>query len=325
MASFELWIGDIYEELALECQAHNDSAILIDQSNLKQCLDSPPKIAYTSLADLKDLQSLLDLCRLADHIHYYPPVSWSDADNKGVSKQKYWSEYVIRSMAGRAKITGNPVVDPDQIILKSDMLANYRRTNQLQGWAVGCSITVGVGVDQDQCWHRLFFDKIGLDYSVLAKSASSISWQSDQICRSDLKKGDLVVWAMTCPVRRSLFVSGELKHITGRSFGKDPSLLEKINPDDLTNDDLLYQHVMSVRRAYNYCKKSGADLLILGVLWDFSGVLYLADVPNSQQDMIWPESFKDIGSDGEHPGAKHHADLAKKFLLMYNMVSGKQI
>jgi hypothetical protein len=318
MALFELWVGDIYEELATMCQSQHKSAILIDQSNLDHCLKSPPEVAYTSLADIGGIQNLLYLCRTANHIHYYPPRIWSDQLNNGKSQQKYWTEYVLKSLTDQIKITGSDIIEPDHDLLRSDMLLDHRCTDTAQGWAVGCSVTSGTGVEIEQTWHRSFFNTLKLQYSLLAKSGSSIIWQSDQICRSDLRKGDVVAWAITSPERRPLFDNNKLTHVTVRAFERDPSLLDKISPDDLTSTDLLYQNVMAVRRAYNYCLKAGADLLVLGVLYDFQGVLHLAGIPNSRPDLIWPETFEDLGSDGEHPGPQHHKNLAKKFFLMYN-------
>lgn len=320
MTSFELWLGDVDEYLSQQCQFSYPDAVLIDSTNVHQYLTSPPQIGYTSLGDIGDLQNLLDLCRKAHHIHYCPPGKWSDQDRDGKSSQKFWTEYILQSiiLTSDIEITNFKVIDQEYSCLESDMLIEHRKTDSRQGWAIGCSITAGFGVLPEQRWQHLLYQDLELEYSTLAAGGSSIVWQSDQICRSDIRKNDLVIWAMPSPDRKCIFSHGKLMHVNAGSFKTDPSLLELIKPDDLTSQDLLYQNIMAIRRVKNYCHKIGAELLVIGVLYDFQGVLAMCDLPNRFHSLIWPETFFDLGTDGEHPGPKHHSYLAKKILSMYN-------
>lgn len=320
MTSFELWLGDVGEYLSQRCQFSYPDAVLIDSTNVHQYLTSPPQIGYTSLGDIGDLQNLLDLCRKAHHIHYCPREKWSDQDRDGKSSQKFWTEYILQSiiLTSDIEITNFNVIDQEYSCLESDMLKEYRKTDLRQGWAVGCSITVGIGVLPEQRWQHLLYQDLGIEYSTLATGGSSIGWQSDQICRSDIRENDLVVWAMTAPERKCMFFNSEVIHVTVNSLKSNPSLLEIVDPDDLTSQDLLYQNVMAIRRAHSYCLKAKATLLIIGVLYDFQGILAMSKVPNSFYSLIWPETFIDLGTDSKHPGPKHHSYLAKKILSMYN-------
>jgi hypothetical protein len=201
-----------------------------------------------------------------------------------------------------------------------------RVSDNSQMWAVGCSITQGVGVELHDTWRHQLSTYLGLPYTNLSLQGSSVLWQSDQICQSDIRSGDVVFWALTSHSRLPVIKQNkELFHLCSGGYQINHSLTAEFPPDLLDNDTLLYHNVMAIRRAYNFCNKQGAKLLILGVAYDHANLYQYYQVPEYRYYVDGLDGWVDHGTDNQHPGPKQHQLFVEEFKKMYKeFVDGYQ-
>ena len=104
---------------------------------------------------------------------------------------------------------------------------------------------------------------------------------------------------------------------------------------NLMSENTFYTHLYSIERAINFCNKCQARLILFGILTDFGMARYLAGKENYYQyvteyssqltgykkviaSLVGPfdakNHFKDIGTNGTHPGPEQHK-LYADFLL----------
>ena len=201
----------------------------------------------------------------------------------------------------------------------SDFLQDKRKTDQSQLWIVGCSIAHGVSVQPEQSYKEIVSHKLNLTYSDLSCPGSSITWQSDQICRSDIRSSDVIFWGLTTQDRIPVFYLDKVMHLNNHTYVIYPKLNSKFPLELLDNDTLTYHNILAVRRAYNFCQKINAKLVILGLMHDPNNVFVHYDVPVFQQiGRPQPDSFVDFGADKMHPGPEQHKIYANKFLELYS-------
>jgi hypothetical protein len=183
-----------------------------------------------------------------------------------------------------------------------------------QFWAAGCSVTVGVGVDTHQTWKEIVSRTIQLPYSDLSAEGSSVIWQSDQICQSEIMQGDLVLWALTVPPRLPVIKQLSLFHLTPGEYAYDKSIDKQFPIDLLLHPTLMYHNIQAIRRANNFCTRIGAKLIVMSVLYDAENAAKLYGIPNYHQMCQSPQQWLDLGSDKLHPGPQQHQAMADKFI-----------
>jgi hypothetical protein len=187
-----------------------------------------------------------------------------------------------------------------------------------QLWCVGCSITHGVGISADERYGVVIADHLKLPVSFLTASGSSIEWAADQICRSDIRSGDIVVWGLTSHYRLSYYELNSLKHIHSGMYRINPSLKDTVPPARLDSDDNFYHQLTDVFKVINFCNKVGVTLILANLLDDLipkyitnhPGFIQLNAKPNCDPEIM----FKDLGTDKVHPGPKMHRYYADKIL-----------
>jgi hypothetical protein len=162
--------------------------------------------------------------------------------------------------------------------------------------------------------------KLDLPYSDLSLSGSSIIWQSDQICRSDLRFGDIVFWGVTGPHRVPLFDNGEIIHMHAHTHSYLPELRSKFSIELIDNDTLLYHNVLAIRRAYHFCQKIGAKIVMLGLVNDHDSQYLHYRVPVFRLLKPIHQQWVDRGTDNMHPGPEQHKIFAQEFVDFYNQL-----
>ena len=310
--SITLFVGDVTSEVAESATLHDADAQLITTTNLNFL---GPGTYYTSLADCGRLENFSYVCEQAHEIFYVTVPTWSDANKANFSEQKKWTEFVLTYFKQTKPVHNLPTS------ITTSWLQSTRSAEH-QFWAVGCSITAGVGVNPDQAWPDLVSKELKTPYTNLSHTGSSIIWQSDQICRSDIRSGEIVFWAVTGPDRMPIMMPDQtLMHLTTAKFLKNDYAISKLSPDLLRNDTLTYHNILAVRRAYNYCQKIGALMVPIGVCYDIDNVYTHYDIPHYYQMIQWGiKDYVDLGSDHSHPGPKQHKLFAEKFLSQYKKV-----
>lgn len=310
--SIVLFVGDITSEVLDAAIKYDDNAQLLIEKNLNNLL---PGTYYTSLADCGSLENLSKVCSQSAEIYYIQPIRWSDTDKNNVSEQKKWTELILYYFC-QTKTVHN-MTEPTI----NNWICDYRQ-HEKQFWVAGCSVTEGAGVKKEQAWPELISKELMLPYSNLSRDGSSIIWQSDQICRADIRADEIVFWGVTSNQRMPILrPDGSLLHLTATNFSNDPYIVNKLTPEILDNNTLYYQNILAVRRAYNYCQKIGAYLVPLGLLNDFENIYTQYNVPAFYQLIQWGiNSYIDLGDDNLHPGPEQHKIFAKEFLSHYRKI-----
>lgn len=314
-----IFLGDVNDSVTAEAKKLDQSAYLLDRSNYKEFLQQKTNkntVVYTSLGDLpKDLKVVYHILLQADQIVYCPPDQWSDRKqldilDPGKSIQGL-TEIMLSMLPDSIQIINyNPIV-PDAVILR-----DQRKTNDPQIWNVGCSITHGVGVAPDQRFGQLLSDELNLPCSFLTRPGSAIDWAADQILRSDIRKGDIVIWGITSPDRFTYIHDNKLlAGVTAQSYESFPEYEKIVSFKNLYVQNTFYRHFYAIQQVTNFCKKIKAHLILVGLM---SGGYSIQRLINAQKNYVsvdYEYNFKDLsietkyidlGTDNEHPGPQQH-------------------
>jgi hypothetical protein len=311
-----VYVGDVTEYLAHLAFKHDPNALLITVDNHENLSSGT---YYVNLGDLKNLNQLGTVLRQADHIIYAPPERWSDSIF-GSSRMKEWTEDYVSTFA----TDSSKIIDGLQFqdLKTPEMLdiADVRQGAEPQIWIAGCSISHGVGVDQNQRYGKIISQELGMHASFLTCPGSSVSWAADQILRSDIRKKDVIFWGVTGASRFTHWndIDNKIQHCTASEWEQRKTYLQQIiHKKFLTSDHMIYQCVNSINQVHNVCNKLGIKLiigtLIAGLekyLRNLSGFLPLGGIHGRNPEDIYP----DLGTDNLHPGPITHRYYADKML-----------
>jgi hypothetical protein len=301
-------VGDITDYLAQEAIRLDPLAKLITQANSKNLTDG---VYFTSLGDFEDLYEFVKTLEQAQHLIYCPPDSWGDKKQTD-SSMKFWTEYYLLYFLNKKQISGQDklplMLEEKQIMLE---LADIRKTSTQQLWVAGCSVSHGVGVDSDQRYGQLLAQKLDLPVSFLTREGSSVQWAADQILRSDVRAGDIVVWGVTSFARMPFYRDRRILNINATYYDKNPKFNSTIPIERLDDDNMVYRNLASINAVINFCAKVKAQLFLFGLLVDIHALKWTADLPNYTQLYgcfgFDQGLYLDVGADHEHPGPNMHA------------------
>lgn len=225
-------------------------------------------------------------------------------------------------------------------------LADERKSDAPQVWTAGCSFALGVGVDAHQRYGQIVAETLGMEVSFLSILGSSIPWAADQILRSDIRKGDIVIWGLTNISRYVTFKNNIFVNVLPETFTMNLKPIElatysgetrqhvidyyknyqqgidqwsdkdkKQMESDLLNEDRLMQAVQSIHQVNNFCNKVGAEFVVF---------IHHLNLPEFQQFVIDRisnlDSYLDArpevdkGTNGTHPGPLSHKRWAEDIL-----------
>ena len=145
-------------------------------------------------SDCGNIENFVQACKKSKEIYYCPPVQWSDPDADNKLSMKEQTERVLHYFR-QFKDVHNFSKQTQPSWLQNN------RVSEQQFWVVGCSITSAIGVSATNKWPFYISEELNLPYTDLSAPGSSIIWQSDQICRSDIRPGEIVFWGVTGPSR----------------------------------------------------------------------------------------------------------------------------
>jgi hypothetical protein len=337
--SVRIYVGDVTQELAKSAKSYNPTAFLIDHSNYKEFLTteySSDIVVFTALGDLpKDLEIFYNILLKADEIVYFPPNHWS-------GNQVLTNVDPTMSIQGLTEnillIISNhrPVENIEVCYLKNHLakLVDLRKTDKSQLWIAGCSISHGTGVDPGQRYGQLIAKELGLECSFLTKPGSSIQWAADQLLRSDIRPGDVVVWGITDSCRLSYVYNNQyLPGINCNTYTEYPEI-EKIVPfSELFSENTLYNNICSIEKVINFCKKIDVNLGMLGILPTMPNFYrYIKSKPgyiDFPYKIKWrnnstKEQYQDLGTDNEHPGPVQHQHYKTFIQNHFNIFNQQQ-
>lgn len=316
MKKITLFVGDCDESLAQTAKQFDCEAVLVDQNNCTNFINSASGFTgYTSLADLpKDLSIFYNLLLKSDSIVYCPPTIWSD--RKGIS-----IEYPTTSIQGltewflkhihklKNNVSGLDFTTFDKS--KYLRLIETRKTDKENLWVVGCSTTLGIGIDPQHRYGSILSKLLNLPVSFLAAPGASISWAADQILRSDIKSNDIVVWGLTAEERLTFWDERKdnVVHITNQFDEVDQLSADAISQLVLHKTNLA-NAIQKVHEVVNFCNKVNAKLLIFNIHSSESLAMHIYNINNFFLFVYPTQQFIDVGFDQFHPGPKQHQEYA---------------
>lgn len=320
MTETVLFVGDVTPDLAERAKQFDSTAILLDSNNYPRAKNY--KVAYTSLGDLPDDNVLWQLLQQFEKIVYVQPSHWQVqlTPNNVFDNIQTLTEYLLFKInKERHNVSG---IDDKQYCKNNyTTLADTRKTNNQQLWFAGCSFTVGKGVKPEENYGTLIKNHYNLPASFLASVGSSITWAADQILRSDIRAGDVVVWGLTEHQRFAQWSThNQVEHLNSSSIDRvhdeDFDVPKNVLLRNITSDTLLYQAVIHVHQVVNYCNKVGAKLFIVGFLSNSELEFALHNVNEFVQyshrtEHLTKHNWEDLGNDQVHPGPKQHQLFAK--------------
>lgn len=281
-----VYVGDASIDFAQKITSLHSDAILLTSANFQSW--PTHDYVYTSVADL-ETDEFLDLCTHAARVIY---IELSD-------RQLYYSTNQLLLGVTATRPVENFAVAPkyDKYLYLDD----YRKTEEPQLWCAGCSFTYGEYVREDQRYPTLLAAALGRQLSLLAKPARSILWAADQLLRSDIRSGDIVVWGLTTHHRMPYWQDKEHHMIAnGSSF--------PVSVSRLVEEDVVCRNIKAIAQVINFCKKAKANLYLLGLL-DVG--YHTTQWFDTEHYIPFFKKSLDFGSDGVHPGPLQHQHYAE--------------
>lgn len=209
----------------------------------------------------------------------------------------------------------------DQIFkFNCDRHLSERTTNDPVLWVAGCSFSSAVGVESNERWGHLVATELRLEEVNIAQGGASITFAADQILRSDIRRGDRVIWGLTTVARVDHVQSNGLYRSCTFDHAKKRNVFDLYTVDYFDSLTQQIQYVKAVKQVVNFCQKIGADLVVADMLCDRKTIVdYLKQLPNyvgcfNDLGLYSKLDFIDIGTDGMHPGPLHHQKYATEII-----------
>ena len=303
---------------------------LLDYKNFKKEILNPDLQDYhTSIDDIR-IQNIQKVCESAAEIvvvnmSIYHMCNF-DSDNTSMNYAYNRLLYTLNNLS--SKVVGLDGFLKDVNLQKFNKLTNTRHTNSQVLWTAGCSFTYGVGVEQTQRWAHHLSNQLNLPEITLSMNGASIRWAADQILRSDIRSGDIVVWGITTAQRVEFAEEWQLTSNTVAN-----AVREKLQTwvhqnieyfDTTTHLSLCCQEILHVM---NFCEKIGVELYLVNLLnielipvvfKDYKNFIDLTD------DLPITETLEylDLGTDRLHPGPKQHKMYADR---IFNLITKNRL
>ena len=342
MTDLIIFIGDIDESVASIATATDASAMLIDCSNYQYFLDNKlsANALYTSLGDLPaNLDIIYDILDKADKIVFCPPKIWSDRKTidftNVISSIQGLTEYTLfRINSIKHNVYNLDLTKYHINIKKITALTDIRKSDKPQLWVAGGSDTAGYGINSDDRYGIILANKLKMPCSILADNGVPMSWIADQILRSDIRSGDIVIVG-TVPENRLVIWSDSISKLVSFSIHSGPEKYMSIDISKsameqfLVSNHMFYENITHLYQIVNFCRKVGAKPMILGLMMSHSSNICLTNIPEfiKYTNLELPDDHfidHDSGGDGGHPGPKQHqlyADFCQSALKQLNYIN----
>lgn len=316
-------VGDVSSSLSDFAHSICSTAYLVNHENINQ---NHVGVVYTSLGDIGKPAEFYRLLSNATEITFYDPEHWSDKKTEVDRFSLAWFTKYYIMCASRQNHTK---VYPSIYHSWAPEPLAPRRTDGRQLWISGCSTTVGIGVHPDQCYTNLLATKLQLPVSVLAESGASIAWMTDQLLRSDLRSGDIVILGATTYHRLTVHDGQQVRHIGPNQFLSHSKEFKEITLEQFDSPTRIYESIRSIRQLINVCNKLEIQLVIIGIhanlelsadLCQYPNFIFCHGTAGTDLRSEWLDTGFDIN---RHPGPQTHqmyADLiVSRLHSLYNI------
>ena len=289
-----------------------------------------PKVGYTGPREFSNKLNFTSLILSAKEIIYDPSTLTDkvDLDNPAGSDKGIIEVNLLLAKQENIKVSEFIPVLQSQINEKKSIYLDLADTRKLidgpQLWCAGCSFTHGIGVTVNQRYSTILSKKLKMPLNSLTHSGSSVNWAADQLLRSDIRKGDIVIWGITEVSRFPMVRGGKLFHVTAGGKDKFEKFEKEYLMYRLTDDDnSRYDAIKVIEQVTNFCDKIGARLILFGILTTPTDLIYLKDNTYYYDYMNRINSnYIDLGTDDDHPGPLQHKEYAR---VLLNKLSGRKI
>lgn len=290
----------------------------------------------STLLDCKNCQKSIDSTVIAD---YHTCIA--DISSKNISLAIRNSKKIViydidftnfTSDSGRllTELTIISNIDVEFVNCKTIEVSTINKLNQVRAsseqvlWVAGCSITAGFGVDESERYGKLLSNRLNLSEVLLAKGGSSILFSADQLLRSDIRVGDIVVWGLTSIPRVEVCDNLDFKSITVSSYDTVDESLQYWDLDFFQSPTQSLIQIRMILQVINFCKKIGTRLYLAN-LYDLTWIPvvfggynnFINFATNFDVDSPFIPTFIDYGNDQLHPGPKQHQYYAEK---IFNLI-----
>lgn len=288
----------------------NTNLLYLHQQNLVKIIDHADSLdCYTSAEDLF-CENISVACDHAKEIHVVELDQDVKINNNNCFLYGRLFNQLIRNK--------NKVYNFD-FTKNFNQLLGARSTSDPVLWTVGCSVTFGLGLNsKQQRWGALLAEKMNINEITLSKSGSSIFYAADQVLRSDIRNGDVVVWGLTNVPRIEVSRDWNFDNNTIADYQQLEKDMQYWNLDYFESETQVLKAIRNILQVKNFCYKMNAKLYLVNLLdisWigvAFSNSEKFIDLTQDLHVIGNTVYFTDLGTDGLHPGPLQHKQYAQK-------------
>lgn len=297
----------------------NNKSKLLDNANLKKVLLSDEVLDYhTSIADIR-FENIQSTIQAAKEIVLVDLNLFTDEVKDGDYFQ--YGRLLNELIRVRDKIKNFEWVNELNYNFFDNKI-KQRITDSPILWTAGCSVTYGVGVNYADRWGSILSTELSMPEISLSLPGHSNTWCADQILRSDVRPGDIIVWGLTDVSRVEYAKNWQLHAIPVTGYSQLPENLQHYKLDYFDSQTKFVTTIKNILQVVNYCKKTGVELYLINLM----DTTYFKIIFNSMYNYIDcaaernyynyddPLNFIDLGSDNKHPGPKQHRYYAEQLL-----------
>jgi len=299
-------------------------SFLLSAKNIKKVVADPKSHNYhTSIDDLRT-QNLQIACQLATEIYLVDIDLWtiSGKDFLTDGDQYSYGRLFYELTKVQHKVKNFTVLNEFSL----DLFNSTNRTRLVDEpvlWTAGCSFTSGEGVTELDRYGTILSKMLNRAEISLSQTGSSIIWAADQILKSDIRCGDIVVWGLTTVQRFEYAENWKIKTLPYARYNEIPKGLRYWPIDYFDSTVHIIQTIRSIMQVINFCNKVGAKLYLANLL-DITWILpafnnYNRFIDLTKEFLIFDKlTYIDYGTDGLHPGPITHKWYAEKIFDFIN-------
>jgi hypothetical protein len=299
----------------------DDKSKLLDNTNLNKALSINEQIDYhTSIADIQ-FENIQRTIQSANEIILVDLDLYNDNLKDGDYFQ--YGRLVNELFRVRDKVKNFEWIDKLDYNFFNRVLKQRTSDNPIL-WTLGCSVTYGVGVKYNERWGSILSDKLGMLEISLSLPGHSNGWCADQILRSDVRSGDIVLWGLTDISRIEYAKNWQLHSVPITGYSKLPASLQHYNLDYFDSQTKFVSTIKNILQVKNYCEKINAKLYLINLMDTTYFKSVFNKLPNYTDCAVErnyygyndPLDFIDLGTDQQHPGPLQHQEYASKILKL---------
>lgn len=283
---------------------------LLTESNLKKAISSFRSRNYhTSIEDLN--LKITEVDYLLSNVKHSVDLLNFDELNSVAKTSQIYSTLLYRLGSAFPQLTDrNDLIDAWlKATVNQETRANAQRTKPPL-WVAGCSMSSSDGVNDDQRWGHLVAEELDLEEVNLAYPGQSIWYSADQLLRSDIRKGDIVVWQLTATSRVNVIENDELVGVPTNKAIHSEICNKYFTPEWYGSDTKKILDLRYIAQVQKVMEKIGARLYLVNMMGD-SWINRLLD--NDDAFLTFNKLiYKDLGTDKQHPGPLQHQEYAKQ-------------